>query len=136
MKKTFIAMALACLTACGAKHDNPVLADSALPFGAPEFSKYQSTDYEPAFMAGFAEQRAEIDAIVANPEAPTFDNTIAALERSGKKLAKVTGVFFNLSETDADDVMRETEKKLSPLFTEHSAYMTMNEALFARITAL
>ena len=136
MKKTFIAMALACLTACGAKHDNPVLADSALPFGAPEFSKYQSTDYEPAFLAGFAEQRAEIDAIVTNPEAPTFDNTIAALERSGKKLAKATGIFFNLSETDADDVMRETEKKLSPLFTEHSAYMTMNEALFARIKVL
>ena len=135
MKKTFIAMAIACLTACGAKH-NPVLTDSALPFGAPEFSKYQSSDYEPAFMEGFAEQRAEIDAIVANPEAPTFDNTIAALERSGKKLAKVTGVFFNLNETDADDVMREAEKNLSPLFTEHSAYMTMNEALFARIKAL
>lgn len=136
MKKTLIAMAIACLTACGAKHDNPVLADSALPFGAPEFSKYQSTDYEAAFMAGFEEQRAEIDAIVANPEAPTFDNTIAALERSGKKLAKVTGVFFNLSETDADDVMRETEKKLSPILTEHGAYMTMNEALFARVKAL
>ncbi len=135
MKKTLIAMAIASLTACGAKH-NPVLTDSALPFGAPEFSKYQSTDYEPAFMEGFAEQRTEIDAIVANPEAPTFDNTIAALERSGKKLAKVTGVFFNLTETDADDVMRETEKNLSPLFTEHSAYMTMNEALFARIKVL
>ena len=135
MKKTFIAMAIACLTACGAKH-NPVLTDSALPFGAPEFSKYQSADYEPAFMEGFKEQRAEIDAIVANPEAPTFDNTIAALERSGKKLAKVTGVFFNLNETDADDVMREAEKRLSPLFTEHSAYMTMNEALFARIKVL
>ena len=129
-------MAIAALTACGAKHDNPVLAESALPFGAPEFSKYKSTDYEAAFMAGFEEQRAEIDAIVANPEAPTFDNTIAALERSGKKLAKATGIFFNLSETDADDVMSETEKKLSPLFTEHSAYMTMNEALFARIKAL
>ena len=136
MKKTFIAMALVVLTACGAKHDNPVLADSALPFGAPEFSKYQSAHYEPAFMEGFAEQRAEIDAIVVNTEAPTFDNTIAALERSGKKLAKVTGVFFNLNETDADDVMREAEKRLSPLFTEHSAYMTMNEALFARIKAL
>ena len=135
MKKTFIAMAIACLTACGAKH-NPVLTDSALPFGAPEFSKYKSSHYEPAFMEGFAEQRAEIDAIVADPEAPTFDNTIAALERSGKKLAKVTGVFFNLNETDADDVMREAEKTLSPLFTEHSAYMTMNEALFTRIKAL
>ena len=136
MKKTFIAMALVALTACNAKHDNPVLQDSSLPFGAPEFAKYESTDYEPAFMEGFEEQRAEIDAIVANPDAPTFDNTIAALERSGKKLAKATGVFFNLNETDADDVMREAEKRLSPLFTEHSAYMTMNEALFARIKAL
>ena len=129
-------MALVALTACNANHDNPVLKDSSLPFGAPEFAKYESTHYEPAFMEGFAEQRAEIDAIVANPEAPTFDNTIAALERGGKKLAKVTGVFFNLNETDADDVMREAEKRLSPLFTEHSAYMTMNEALFARIKTL
>ena len=136
MKKTLIAMAIVALTACNAKHDNPVLADSALPFGAPEFSKYQSTDYEAAFMEGLAEQRAEIDAIVANPDAPTFDNTIAALERSGKKLAKVSGVFYNLNETDADDVMRETEKKLSPILTEHSAYMTMNEALFSRVKAL
>ena len=129
-------MALVALTACNAKHDNPVLQDSSLPFGAPEFAKYESTHYEPAFMEGFEEQRAEIDAIVANPDAPTFDNTIAALERSGKKLAKATGLFFNLNETDADDVMREAEKRLSPLFTEHSAYMTMNEALFARIKAL
>ena len=136
MKKTFIAMAIVALTACNAKHDNPVLQESSLPFGAPEFAKYESTHYEPAFMEGFEEQRAEIDAIVANPDAPTFDNTIAALERSGKKLAKATGVFFNLNETDADDVMREAEKRLSPLFTEHSAYMTMNEALFARIKAL
>ena len=75
-------MAIACLTACGAKHDNPVLADSALPFGAPEFSKYKSTDYEAAFMAGFEEQRAEIDAIVADTAAPTFANTIEALERA------------------------------------------------------
>ena len=129
-------MAVVALTACGTKHDNPVLADSALPFGAPEFSKYQSTDYEAAFMEGLAQQRAEIDAVAESKEPPTFDNTIAALERSGKKLAKVTGIFFNLNETDADDVMRETEKKLSPLLTEHSAYMTMNEALFARVKAL
>ncbi len=129
-------MAIVALTACNAKHDNPVLADSSLPFGAPEFAKYQSADYEAAFMEGLAEQRAEIDAVANNTEAPTFDNTIAALERSGKKLAKVSGVFYNLNETDADDVMRETEKKLSPILTEHSAYMTMNEALFARVKAL
>ena len=129
-------MAIVALTACGTKHDNPVLADSALPFGAPEFSKYQSTDYEAAFMEGLAEQRAEIDAIANSNSSPTFDNTIAALERSGKKLAKVTGIFFNLNETDADDVMRETEKKLSPILTEHSAYMTMNEELFHRVKIL
>lgn len=129
-------MAIFALTACGAKHDNPVLADSALPFGAPEFSKYQSTDYEAAFMEGLEEQRAEIDAVANSKEEPTFDNTIAALERSGKKLSKVSGIFFNLNETDADDVMRETEKKLSPILTEHSAYMTMNEALFARVKKL
>ena len=136
MKKSLIAMAIVALTACGTKHDNPVLADSALPFGAPEFSKYQSTDYEAAFMEGLAEQRAEIDAIANSNSSPTFDNTIAALERSGKKLAKVTGIFFNLNETDADDVMRETEKKLSPILTEHSAYMTMNEELFHRVKIL
>ena len=62
MKKTLIAMAIVALTACNAKHDNPVLADSALPFGAPEFSKYQSTDYEAAFMEGLAEQRAVYEA--------------------------------------------------------------------------
>ena len=129
-------MAIVALTACNAKHDNPILADSSLPFGAPEFAKYQSADYEAAFMEGLAEQRAEIDAVANNTEAPTFDNTIAALERSGKKLAKVSGVFYNLNETDADDVMRETEKKLSPILTEHSAYMTMNEALFSRVKAL
>ncbi len=130
-------MAMLALAACnGGQPENPLMADSALPYGAPEFSKYESTDYEEAFLEAFKQQRAEIDAIVACTEAPTFDNTIGALERSGRLLGKVTGVFFNLNETDADEVMKETERKITPLMTEHSAYMTMNEPLFARIKTI
>ena len=129
-------MAIVALTACNGQHENPLLNNSTLPYGAPEFSKYESTHYEEAFMEAFKEQKAEIDAIVANTEEPTFDNTIGALERSGRLLSKVVGVFFNLNETDADDVMKETERKITPLMTEHNAYMTMNEALFARIKTI
>ncbi len=129
-------MAIAAFAACTPKQENPLMTDSALPHGAPEFSKYESTHYEAAFLEAFKQQRAEIDAIVANTEAPTFDNTIGALERSGRLLSKVVGVFFNLNETDADATMKETEKNITPLMTEHSAYMTMNEPLFARIKAI
>ena len=137
MKKAIFGMAMLALAACnGGQPENPLMADSALPYGAPEFSKYEPTDYEEAFLEGFKRQRAEIDAIVACTDAPTFDNTIGALERSGRLLGKVSGVFFNLSETDADSIMKETEKRIMPLMTEHSAYMTMNETLFARVKAI
>ena len=130
-------MAMLALAACnGGQPENPLMTDSALPYGAPEFSKYESTHYEEAFLEGFKRQRAEIDAIVACTDAPTFDNTIGALERSGRLLSRVAGVFFNLNETDADSIMKETEKRIMPLMTEHSAYMTMNETLFARVKAI
>lgn len=129
-------MALLALTACSTQPEKTVLSESSLPYGAPEFSLYKSDGYLPAFMEAFEEQRKEIDAIADNAEAPTFENTIAQLERSGKKLKKVQGVFFNLLETDADSIMKETEKKLSPLFTEHSAYITMNEKLWNRVKAI
>ena len=125
------------LAACnGGQPENPLMADSALPYGAPEFSKYEPTDYEEAFLEGFNRQRAEIDAIVACTDAPTFDNTIGALERSGRLLGKVSGIFFNLSETDADSIMKEAEKRIMPLMTEHNAYMTMNETLFTRVKTI
>ena len=136
MKKAFIGMAIAALTACNVQQENPLLNNSSLPYGAPEFSKYESTHYESAFMEAFKQQKAEIDAIVANTEEPTFDNTIGALERSGRLLSKVVGVFFNLNETDADEAMKVTESNITPLMTEHNAYMTMNEPLFARIKTI
>ena len=130
-------MAMLALAACnGGQPENPLMADSALPYGAPEFSKYESTHYEEAFLEGFKRQRAEIDAIVACTDAPTFDNTIGALERSGRLLSRVAGVFFNLNETDADSIMKETEKRIMPLMTEHNAYMTMNETLFTRVKTI
>lgn len=137
MKKAIFGMAMLALAACnGGQPENPLMTDSALPYGAPEFSKYESTHYEEAFLEGFKRQRAEIDAIVACTDAPTFDNTIGALERSGRLLSRVAGVFFNLNETDADSIMKETEKKIMPLMTEHNAYMTMNETLFTRVKAI
>lgn len=136
MKKAILGMALLAFTACNVQQENPLMTESALPYGAPEFSKYESTHYEAAFLEAFKQQKAEIDLIVSNTEAPTFDNTIGALERSGRLLSKVVGVFFNLNETDADEVMKETERNITPLMTEHNAYMTMNEQLFARVKAI
>lgn len=115
---------------------NPLLVDSTAPFGAPEFSKIKSTDYMPAFKEAFKQHKSEIDAIASNSEAPTFANTIDALEASGRLLGKVSGIFYNINETDADDTMRQVEEALAPLETEHSAYITMNDALFQRVKAL
>lgn len=134
MKRVILGLAMTtALAACDSAGGGRLMQDSALPFGAPEFSKYESGEYEAAFMAAFEQQKAEIDSIANITEAPTFDNTIGALEQSGKLLSKVSGIFFNLNETDADEVMKETEKKIMPLMTEHGAYMTMNEKLFERI---
>ena len=134
MKRVILGLAMTtALAACDSAGGGRLMQDSALPFGAPEFSKYESGEYEAAFMAAFEQQKAEIDSIANITDAPTFDNTIGALEQSGKLLSKVSGIFFNLNETDADKVMKETEKKIMPLMTEHGAYMTMNEKLFERI---
>ena len=126
----------ACILCACEQHTNPLLTSSELPYGAPPFSQIKSSDYLPAFEEGFKQHKKEIDAIASNPEEPTFANTIDALEKSGQLLARVEGIFYNINETDADDVMKETEKKITPIATDHSAYITMNEQLFARIKAL
>ena len=123
----------ACILCACEQHTNPLLTSSELPYGAPPFSQIKSSDYLPAFEEGFKQHKKEIDAIASNPEEPTFANTIDALEKSGQLLARVEGIFYNINETDADDVMKETEKKITPIATDHSAYITMNEQLFARI---
>ena len=95
-KKLLIAgAALALISSCS-NMENPFLRESAAPFGAPEFDKIQNEHYLPAFEAGIAEAKAEIDAIVANEEEPTFENTIEAMEYAGQTLNKVASVFYAL----------------------------------------
>ena len=129
-------MAILALTACNTKVDNPIFVESQSPFSAPEFSKIKTGDFMPAFQEAFKEQREEVSRIIANTEEPDFDNTIAALERSGKKVKKAKALFFNLNETDGDYRLRQEEKKILPLITEHNAGLTMNEDLWKRVKAV
>ena len=114
-------------------HQNPLLTESPLPYGAPQFDKIKTSDYMPAFEEAFRQGKQEIDAIVANPDAPTFQNTIEALEYSGSLVNKVGAIFYNLLEADATDELQEIAEKVSPMSTEYSMYISLNEKLFERI---
>ena len=122
------------LLACNSS--NPLLEQPATPFGVPAFNQVKLEHYMPAFEQAIAENKAEVDAIVANPEAPTFANTIEALDRSGLLLERVAGVFFNVLEADGNDEMDAIAEKVSPMMSELSSYITLNEGLFARIKAV
>ena len=100
------------------------------------FDRIQETDYEPAMMKGIEEEDQEIDRIVSNPEAPTFENTIEAMERSGQLLDKVTTVFFNLLSAETTDFLDELAQKMSPILSEHSNNIMLNEGLFKRVKAV
>ena len=123
------------LASCS-KRQNPLIVEPSGTFSAPEFSKIESTDYLPAFKEAFRQQKTEIDAIASNAEESTYANTIDALEKSGRLLAYVNGIFMNVNETDADSVMKKTEEIITPMLTEQSAYITMNERLFQRVKSL
>ena len=114
-------------------HQNPLLTESPHPYGAPQFDKIQTSDYMPAFEEAFRQGKQEIDAIVANPDAPTFQNTIEALEYSGSLVSKVGSIFYNLLEADATPELQEIAEKVSPMSTEYSMYISLNEKLFERI---
>ena len=135
-KKLLIAgSALALICSCNSM-ENPLLTESSAPFGAPEFDKIKNEHYLPAFKAGIAEAKAEIDAIVANKEEPTFENTIEAMEVSGQTLNNVAGIFFNLMEADTDDEMQQIAESVSPMLTEYSMYVSLNNDLFQRVKAV
>ena len=116
--------------------ENPLLTESAAPFGAPEFDKIKTEHYLPAFEAAIAEAKAEIDAIVANTEEPTFENTIEAMEYSGKTLNTVAGIFYNLMEANTDDQMQAVAEQIAPMMTEFSMYVSLNQDLFQRVKAV
>ena len=134
-KKLLIAgTALALISSCTMK--NPLLTESAAPFGAPEFDKISNEHYLPAFEKGIEEAKAEIDAIVANQEEPTFENTIEAMEYSGQTLDKVAGIFYNLMEANTNDEMQVIAEQVSPMLTEYSMYVSLNNDLFQRVKAV
>lgn len=116
--------------------DNPLLVESNLPYGAPQFDKIKVEYYMPAFEQGIREGKAEIDAIASNPEEPTFANTIEALERSGETLNRVGAIFYNLLEADTSDEMQDIAEKLAPMMNEYEMYVSLNEPLFARVKAV
>ena len=136
MKKALLAaaVALAAITSC--KMENPLLTESPLPYGAPQFDKITNAHYLPAFEQGIKEGKAEIDAIVANPDAPTFENTIEALEFAGGTLNKVSGIFYNLMEADSDKEKEDIAEKISPMMTDYSMYISLNQPLFGKVKAV
>ena len=139
MKKTIMTFGMASammmpFTACEqAKHENPLLMESQLPFGAPDFDKIEDTDFLPAFEAAIAENRQNIKAIVECPDSATFENTILALEESDHLLDRVSRTFFALTEADKTDEIADIEKKVMPMLTELDNEISFNQQLFERI---
>jgi peptidyl-dipeptidase Dcp len=157
MKKTGLYLALAAalglgMTACNrtdspatgataeqaapATQDNPFFVQSDLPLQYPHFDRIKDSDFAPAFDAGMAEQLKEVEAIANNAEAPTFENTIIAMENSGQVLDRAATVFFNLSSTDTNDARKQLDADYSPKFAAHRDAIYLDGKLFARVQAL
>ena len=139
MKKNILIICIASammmsLTACEqAQRENPLLVESDLPLGAPDFSKIQVTDYMPAFQKAMEQQREAIKQITENKDAATFENTILAFENSGRLLDRVCRVFFALTEADKTEEIGEIEKTVQPLLTDLDNEISFNKSLFERI---
>ena len=135
MKKIIlVSFVLSTIMAC--TNQNPLLTEQNTPYGVPAFDKVKIEHYMPAFEKAIAENKAEIEAIVNNPEAPTFANTIEALDRSGELLDNVVGVFFNVLEADGNDEMNKIAEEVTPLLSELSDGIILNDALFQRVKAV
>src|SRR5215472_4592958 len=123
-------------SASPAARHNPLLATWDTPFAAPPFAAIQPEHFGPAFEAAFAAHRGEIAAIAADPVPASFANTVAALERSGRLLARVSAVFFALVGAHSNDALLALERDIVPRLTAHWDAIHMNPALFARIAAI
>lgn len=135
MKKVLILGVMAMsLLACN--QTNPLLEQPNTPFGVPAFDKVKIEHYLPAFEEAIRQNKAEIDAIVNNEDTPTFENTIVALDRSGLLLDRVTGVFFNVLEADGNDEMNAIAEQVSPMLSDLSDGIILNDALFQRVKAV
>jgi len=115
---------------------NPFSEDWDTPFGVPPFDRIESEHYLPAIRAGMEAHNAEVDAIIANAEAPTFENTIEALEFGGSKLGRVARVFFAVDGANSDDVTKETAKVIAPELSAHRDNISLNQDLFERVLSV
>jgi peptidyl-dipeptidase Dcp len=115
---------------------NPLLADWDAPHGLPPFERFRAEHFAPAFDAALAAHRAEVDAIAANPVPADFDNTVAAFDRSGRLLARLRGVFFNLAASATSPALQAVERALTPKLAAHDTAVSMHAGLFARIDAV
>ena len=139
MKKIIMAACAATMLVGCANQEvetNPFLSEYDTPFGVPPFEQIKPEHYKPAFEQGMKEQIAEIEAIVNNPEAPTFENTIVALDQSGQLLNKVSYVFFGQTNANTNDSLQALSREMSPLLSKHGDDITMNAGLFARVKAV
>ena len=136
MKKYIsILVAAMSLAACTSR-TNPFYEEWDTPYGTAPFDKIRISDYKPAILKGIEERRAEIEAITSNADAPDFENTVAALDRSGALLAKVCGVFYNIAESDATAEINAIMDELTPVLSEADDEVFMDAALFARVKAV
>lgn len=122
------------LASCG--NSNPLVEDWNTPYGVPPFADISDSNYMPAIDDGISELRSEIDLIINNPEEPTFDNTILALETAGQLLGKVASTFSNITNTDTNDTLRGLETKIWPRLTRERDSIFLNDDLFARVKAV
>ncbi|WP_299471039.1 M3 family metallopeptidase [uncultured Roseibium sp.] len=115
---------------------NPLLAEWTTPFELPPFDKIEPGHFDDAFESAMSEARAESDKIAEQPSEPTFENTIAALEKSGDQLTKVARTFFNLTSADTNETLQKIERDVAPKLAKHSSELLLNEKLFKRIASL
>ena len=135
MKRTLLITTII-MAAVACNNKNPFLSGWDTPYSIPDFDAVQEEHYIPAVEAGIAQQQAEIDAIIANQEAPTFENVVAAYERSGAILDRVVGVLFNLSETDGTESLQKIVEQVLPMLSVHSDNISMNPDFFAKVEIL
>jgi peptidyl-dipeptidase Dcp len=135
MKQIILSLLIG-MTLIGCNSKNPFFSEYENEYGIPPFEKIKTEHYLPAFKEGIKQQQAEFDAIADNTEAPTFENTIEALELSGVLLEKVSSVFFNLYSAETNDELAEIANEVSPLLSEHGDNLYLNDKIFARIKTL
>ncbi|MEG2756068.1 MAG: hypothetical protein RR931_05615, partial [Mucinivorans sp.] len=118
------------------KQENPFFTQWDTPFETPPFDKIKLEHYMPAFDSAMVAEKAEIDSIINNPEAPTFDNTILAMDRSGALLSKVSEVLYGITATDMTPELEELQGQVSEKLTAHSSDISLNAKLFERVKAV